>query len=656
MSTQLRFSPRPNRAHEISWRDFDREAFETARREGRLILLSISAVWCHWCHVMDETTYSDQEVIDLIESGFIAVRVDTDQRPDVNSRYNMGGWPTTVILTPDGSILTGGTYIPAPRMKYLLREALTAVSRGAVELTSDWGPDSHVADTDYDDDYGDGYDDDSYDDDDYADDTFHSPDQVESPQLDVDDGELWDTYEWIRDDLVDSYDAYFGGFGTQPKFPMVGALRLCAHDYVLTQNREMEKILTHSLESMVRGGIYDQVEGGFFRYSTTRDWQIPHFEKMLEDNSLLLDLLVDAYKLTRTETFVRAALDTLRYLEVRLLQQRPPSFCGSQDADEAYYSMDASGRRKMKTPFIDQNVYSAWNALAVQAILNVWTVTGDESQLNLALSVADTLRSELYDPQVGVYHYLDSSIGKKRSPLTLDDQIRFVDMALRIYSVTGNSKWRNDAAHLVNLILNRYVGEHGLLRDISPDSAQMRPLLAERYDFHENARAASALSTASAMLERDDLREAARRILSGLKQSVHSHGGMAAEFALAVQDVLRPWARVTVAGCFSEADGMRAKEFLRVLHSGVRPQLAVIPLDVDADRAAIEDLGIRVDETPVAVACVGRKCLMPQMDPEVLLAQLDQIDRKRPGTKGHEYEDYKQSRQEIPNPDLGDFQ
>lgn len=128
MPTRFRFSPRPNQAHEIHWRDFDDEAFKAAREQNRLVLLSISAVWCHWCHVMDETTYSDREVIDTINSSFIPIRVDTDQRPDVDARYNMGGWPTTALLTPDGNILTGGTYIPAPRMKRLLREALSAVS------------------------------------------------------------------------------------------------------------------------------------------------------------------------------------------------------------------------------------------------------------------------------------------------------------------------------------------------------------------------------------------------------------------------------------------------------------------------------------------------------------------------------------------------
>ena len=116
------FSPRPNRAHEIRWRPWSPEAFEEARREDKPILLAISAVWCHWCHVMDETTYSDEQVIRLINERFVPVRVDNDQRPDVNARYNMGGWPTTAFLTPDGEVLSGATYVPPEQFRQALEQ------------------------------------------------------------------------------------------------------------------------------------------------------------------------------------------------------------------------------------------------------------------------------------------------------------------------------------------------------------------------------------------------------------------------------------------------------------------------------------------------------------------------------------------------------
>lgn len=114
--TRFHFSPRPNRAHEVRWRPWGDEAFAEAKAQDRPILLSLSAVWCHWCHVMDETSYSDPGVISYVNQHFVPVRVDNDQRPDINARYNLGGWPTTAFLTPDGELMTGGTYIPPEAM------------------------------------------------------------------------------------------------------------------------------------------------------------------------------------------------------------------------------------------------------------------------------------------------------------------------------------------------------------------------------------------------------------------------------------------------------------------------------------------------------------------------------------------------------------
>ena len=133
-ATEFHFSPRPNRASEINWRPWSKEAFDEARTVGRPILLSISAVWCHWCHVMDETTYSHPSVIDIINRDYVPVRVDNDVRPDINQRYNMGGWPTTAFLTASGDILTGGTYLPPDQMASSLMRA----TKGCILRSSRW--------------------------------------------------------------------------------------------------------------------------------------------------------------------------------------------------------------------------------------------------------------------------------------------------------------------------------------------------------------------------------------------------------------------------------------------------------------------------------------------------------------------------------------
>src|SRR5512142_1702064 len=128
------FSPRPNRANEIHWHEWTPDSFEKAKREDRPILLGISAVWCHWCHVMDETTYSDPEVIQLVNERYIPIRVDNDERPDVNRRYNLGGWPTTAFLTPDGELLTGGTYIPPAQMNGYLTQVSDAYTHSKDQI------------------------------------------------------------------------------------------------------------------------------------------------------------------------------------------------------------------------------------------------------------------------------------------------------------------------------------------------------------------------------------------------------------------------------------------------------------------------------------------------------------------------------------------
>jgi len=128
---EFHFSPRPNRAAEINWRPWSAAAFDEAKLTSRPILLSISAVWCHWCHVMDETTYSHAGIIDLINREYVPIRVDNDVRPDINQRYNMGGWPTTAFLTPQGDILSGATYLPPDQMLGALRQVLSTILPGS---------------------------------------------------------------------------------------------------------------------------------------------------------------------------------------------------------------------------------------------------------------------------------------------------------------------------------------------------------------------------------------------------------------------------------------------------------------------------------------------------------------------------------------------
>jgi uncharacterized protein YyaL (SSP411 family) len=233
--SKLHFSPRPNRAHEIHWLPWGESAFAQAKEQVKPVLLAISAVWCHWCHVMDETSYSDPAVIEQINSRFVPVRVDNDQRPDVNARYNMGGWPTTALLTPEGEVLYGGTYIPPDAMRQVLARVDGFYSQ----------PDNRLE---------------------IAKQVLEMKAARAARARTPAGGEL-DAHTGgnVFAMLSSAFDEEYGGFGTDQKFPHVSGLHFLLDNYARTHDGRAQTIVQRSLHAMAGGGMYDKIEGGFFR-------------------------------------------------------------------------------------------------------------------------------------------------------------------------------------------------------------------------------------------------------------------------------------------------------------------------------------------------------------------------------------------------------
>ena len=344
----FRFSPRPNRAAEINWREWGRGAFAEAEREEKLLLLSISAVWCHWCHVMDETTYSDPEVIRLINENFIPVRVDNDRRPEINRRYNQGGWPSTVFLEPHGNVLAGATYIPPENMRQVIdrfiglwRDKRTEISGKIEEAIKE---------------------------------------AIRSPAT----GTAGETgsrlHRNIREDVwravVRAQDREHGGLGDAPKFPMFDVMELALDVYLDRHNPSALAWLLLTADNMLGGGTYDLEEGGLFRYSTTRDWSVPHFEKMLADNARMARMLLRLWLLNGKQLYASRAAHILDYVD-RTLGDGKGGFYGSQDADEHYYVLDLAARAGQDVPFVDHTVYIDSEALAVEAFMEAGEILGE---------------------------------------------------------------------------------------------------------------------------------------------------------------------------------------------------------------------------------------------------------------------------------------
>jgi uncharacterized protein YyaL (SSP411 family) len=307
----------------IQWHEWGEEAFANAQRDNKPILLDIGAVWCHWCHVMDRESYDDPEVAKIVNENFVAVKVDRDERPDIDSRYQaavgaltgQGGWPLTAFLTPDGKPFYGGTYFP-PEDQYgrpSFKRVLLSISKAFHEKTTEVSEQAQMV--------------------------AHAVSHSESfagKQADFNPRII----EGILKSSIGMFDETNGGFGHAPKFPHASGIDLLIDQYTRMGNPEARKVFVTTLEKMARGGVYDQLAGGFHRYSVDERWVVPHFEKMSYDNSELLKNYVHAYQATGEEFFANVARDIIRWVDEWLSDREHGGFYGSQDADD---SMDDDG-------------------------------------------------------------------------------------------------------------------------------------------------------------------------------------------------------------------------------------------------------------------------------------------------------------------------
>ena len=307
----------------IQWHEWGEEAFAAARQANKPMLLDIGAVWCHWCHVMDRESYDDPEVAKIVNENFVAVKVDRDERPDIDSRYQaavgaltgQGGWPLTAFLTPDGKPFYGGTYFPPadqygrPSFKRVLASIANAYREKHGEVLEQANMVAGAISQ--------------------AESFAGRSGKVSAAVI-----------EAIAESALKMFDERNGGFGSAPKFPHPAALDLVMDQYVRTGNDELRQVFVSTLEHMARGGVYDQLAGGFHRYSVDERWIVPHFEKMCYDNSELLKNYVHAYQATGNECFAEVARDIIRWMDEWLSDRAHGGFYASQDAD---YSMEDDG-------------------------------------------------------------------------------------------------------------------------------------------------------------------------------------------------------------------------------------------------------------------------------------------------------------------------
>ena len=581
----------------IQWQEWGEEAFATAQRENKPILLDIGAVWCHWCHVMDRESYDNPEIAEIVNQHFVAVKVDRDERPDIDSRYQVavtsisgqGGWPLTAFLTPDGKPFYGGTYFP-PDDHYgrpSFKRVLLSISNAYHEKNGDVieqaklveGAISHTE-------------------------TFAGKSANFSPTV----------IDAIVQSALKMYDPQNGGFGSAPKFPHPAALDLLIDQYARSADENLRNVFVTSLEKMARGGVCDQLAGGFHRYSVDEHWIVPHFEKMCYDNSELLKNYVHAYQATGSEFFASVARDIIRWMDEWLSDREHGGFYASQDAD---YSMDDDGdyftwtlkeaesvlteeearvaclhydineigemhhnpaknvlyqrasieeiakrltlpqelvltllqsaknkmyaaRLKRPTPYVDKTVYSGWNALCISAYLDAAKVLQLEAAEHFALRSLDRILGEGWHEEKGLLHvlaYSDSKAERRQIPGALDDYASTALACLDAYEATTDLSYFKFATQIADAMVAKFFdplsGGFFDTGKISSDEKVLGVLSTRRKPFQDSPTPAGNSMAAIALLRLHAYTND-KNLRDKAEQTIEVIAGLAAQYGLFV--------------------------------------------------------------------------------------------------------------------------
>ncbi len=385
----------------VQWQKWDESIFQKAKSEKKFVILDLEAVWCHWCHVMEETTYQDPKVVALIQSKYIPVRVDQDANPDISHRYEDYGWPATIVFGSDGGeIVKRRGYIPPDRMASLLQAIIDDPTPGpSIQAEEEVKP---------------------------AENAFLSPEQSKK----------------ILEEHLGLYDTEFGGWGSVHKLMDADAM-----EYAILKGQEgdgeEEKRALRTLDQTLN--LLDPVWGGFYQYSDERNWKSPHFEKIMFIQSDYMRLYSMAWLIWQKPEYLNAAKAIAGYVK-NFLTSPEGAFYTSQDADLSakaegnfYYAFDDAGRRKLGLPRIDQHRYARENGWMIASLTGLYAASGEEAYLQQAISAAhwvESNRSFEGGPNGGFRH--DE---KDRNGPYLGDTLSMARAFLALYGVTSERLW-----------------------------------------------------------------------------------------------------------------------------------------------------------------------------------------------------------------------
>jgi uncharacterized protein YyaL (SSP411 family) len=641
----------------VDWYPWGPEALSRARELDRPIFLSIGYAACHWCHVMERESFEDADTARDLNDHFVAIKVDREERPDLDAIYmdavqqmtGGGGWPMSVFLTPDGKPFYGGTYFPdSPRHGLpSFRQVLAGVSEAWRERRDEVERSGS--------------------------DLAHAISAHARPPGDaaLDPVVLDDALAAIEQ----GFDAHTGGWGGAPKFPQPMTIEFLMRRAAAGDDGRALAMARRSLDAMAAGGIHDHLGGGFARYATDSIWLVPHFEKMLYDNAQLARAYVHAWQLTRDARYREVALDTLTFMERDLLTA-DGGFAASLDADTAgvegatyvwtlpeveavlgdaalaaefcrAYGVTANGnweghtilsrvadgdeqllkpardklfaaRQKRPQPARDDKVLTAWNGLAIAAFADAAAAFDEPHLADVGARSADLLLARLRDADGRLSRSWKD--GRAVATGTLEDYTHLADGLLALYQATFDERWFVAARNLADQVLSHFADPNGGFFDTADDH---EALIARPKGLQDNAipsggaMAAEVLLRLAAFTGEGSYRSAAEKALAGVHSYARRYPTAFAQWLNALTLATGDAIEIAIAG---DPTSPEARSLLAVVREGYRPR-SVLAAGSAQSVPLLDDRPMR-DGRATAYVCRNFACRAPVTEPADLAAQL----------------------------------
>jgi uncharacterized protein YyaL (SSP411 family) len=645
----------------VDWYPWGEAAFAKARSENKPVLLSIGYSACHWCHVMAHESFEDEAIAQLMNDLFVNIKVDREERPDLDQIYmnavqmmtHHGGWPMTVFLTPDGIPFYGGTYFP-PQDRYNM-PGFPRVLISVAEAYRDRRDD--IAET--------------------GTSLLNELRRLSEPSGSVQAVEK-DLLDAAYAGTVKSYDSLNGGFGGAPKFPPAMALEFLLRTYARTGNQDALDMVQHTCEKMARGGMYDQLGGGFHRYSTDAKWLVPHFEKMLYDNALLSRLYLHYYQVTQDALARETAEGILDYV-LREMTDPSGGFYSTQDADSEghegkffvwdlseiksvlgeadaafipHYNVTEGGnfegknilnvnpsaprpsedsrrklfevREKRIKPDRDEKIITAWNGLMLASFAEAGVILGRADYTDAARKNADFVLSNLRRDGFLLRTYKD---GVAKFNAYLEDYAFFIEGLVTLYETGGEFRWLKHAIELTDRMIEEFWDHEG--RGFFFTGKSHENLIVRSKDYFDNATpsgnsvAAGVLLRLAILTNKERYRELAEAVLSEVAESVRRYpSGFG--YALSAMDFLfsSPKEVALLGKNPEEIKPLLAEVWRKYLPNKVVAHASSDDAEAIAAVPLLENRPL-LDGRATAYVCQNYTCRQPVNTIEALAAELD---------------------------------